>query len=92
MLEKERLDTSYLDHGRQARQNSIDVQARAQLISEEMVKARVDVVMSRERKRFDSRLQNTRKLYFHAGRYAAGVRDESATKAHAVVLEQEDKA
>jgi hypothetical protein len=85
-LENERLDTSYLDHGRQARRNAIDVQARAQLISEEMLKARLAEAMKKRKKLDDARIERVKKLYFNAGRFAAGATDDVALKCHEIVM------
>jgi hypothetical protein len=87
-LESERFDTSYLDARRSVLRRDQSERVLTSAEAESMTRAKVQSAVRAEKKRAAARAELIKKLYFNAGRYAGGARDETAQKAHALIMEE----
>lgn len=81
-LESERFNTDYLTFRKQVKNREFEVEARAKAISEETVEQRVKAALIRERDLMNAQMDKMARIYFDAGRWAAGARDSKAYKAN----------
>ena len=81
-------DQSYKDFGRDALRRSPVREEITQADLDRLVKLRVAEALKNERARTEKRIEQIKKIYFNAGRYAAGARDVNSIRAHGFVMSE----
>lgn len=88
-LEAERFNVDYLKFRQSGIDRTVEVEARAKMLSQDAIERAVEARMAREREQHKAQLISLTKAYFDAGRFAAGARDVAAYRGNKAMLKLE---